>query len=114
MILLKPTLEAYSNNPHRNGALPQTLYYLTLVSCYFFRILFCLCTSAKQLTSFHYQDAIDQQSDDWKEDHLAPGQLQDDPVAHEAYREAVGELLKHQRSNLRTMASWTYPHSPLK
>ncbi|KAA1132677.1 hypothetical protein PGTUg99_012771 [Puccinia graminis f. sp. tritici] len=77
MILLKPTLEAYSNNPHRNGALPQTLYYLTL-------------------------DAIDQQSDDWKEDHLAPGQLQDDPVALEAYREALlTNILETQRISIK-------------
>ncbi|KAA1126581.1 hypothetical protein PGTUg99_028794 [Puccinia graminis f. sp. tritici] len=78
MILLKPTLEAYSNNPHRNGALPKTLYYLTL-------------------------DAIDQQPDEWKEDHLAPESTREDPPALEAYRDAVGELLKHQRSNLRTL-----------
>ncbi|KAA1081365.1 hypothetical protein PGT21_034693 [Puccinia graminis f. sp. tritici] len=80
MILLNPTLEAYSNNPHLNGALPKTLYYLTL-------------------------DAVDQQSSatEWKEDHLASKQLQDDPVALENYREAVGELLKHQRSNFRTL-----------
>ncbi|EHS63159.1 uncharacterized protein PGTG_20743 [Puccinia graminis f. sp. tritici CRL 75-36-700-3] len=81
MILLNPTLEAYSNNPHLNGALPKTLYYLTL-------------------------DAVDQQSTEWKEDHLASKQLQDDPVALENYQEAVGELLKHQRSNLRTLVSF--------
>ncbi|KAI7964592.1 hypothetical protein MJO29_002690 [Puccinia striiformis f. sp. tritici] len=39
----------------------------------------------------------------WKEDHLAPGQLHDDPVALENYREVIGELLKHQRSNLQTL-----------
>ncbi|KAH9452082.1 hypothetical protein Pst134EA_026017 [Puccinia striiformis f. sp. tritici] len=76
--MLNPALEAYSNNPRRNGALPRTLYYLTL-------------------------DAVDQQSDEWKEDHLAPGQMHNDPAALEAYRDAVGELLKHQRSNLRTL-----------
>ncbi|EHS62771.1 uncharacterized protein PGTG_21233 [Puccinia graminis f. sp. tritici CRL 75-36-700-3] len=58
--VLKPTLEAYSNNPHRNGALPKTLYYLTL-------------------------DAIDQQPDEWKEDHLAPGPTREDAPALEAY-----------------------------
>jgi hypothetical protein len=33
MFLLKPTLEVYSNNPHQNGEIPKTLFYLTLVSC---------------------------------------------------------------------------------
>ncbi|KAI7952859.1 hypothetical protein MJO29_008490 [Puccinia striiformis f. sp. tritici] len=78
IILLNPSLEAYSNNPHRNGALPRTLYYLTL-------------------------DAVEQQPIEWKEDNLAPGQLNDDPVALDNYREVVGDLLKHQRSNLRTL-----------
>jgi hypothetical protein len=32
MFLLIPGLEAYSNNPHKNGALAKTLYYLSLVS----------------------------------------------------------------------------------
>ena len=32
IILLKPTIEAYSNNPNNNGTLPKSLYYLTLVS----------------------------------------------------------------------------------
>ncbi|KAI9620810.1 hypothetical protein H4Q26_013480 [Puccinia striiformis f. sp. tritici PST-130] len=78
MILLNPTLQAYSDNPHQNGALPRTLSYLTL-------------------------DAVEQQPIEWKEDHLAPGQLRDDPVALESYREVIGELLKHQRSNLQTL-----------
>ncbi|PLW53239.1 hypothetical protein PCANC_07474 [Puccinia coronata f. sp. avenae] len=78
MILLNPTLEAYSNNPHRNGALPKTLYYLTL-------------------------DAIEKQPDNWKDDHLPPSQSQDNADSLEAYRDAVGELLKHQRSNLRML-----------
>ncbi|KAI7940675.1 hypothetical protein MJO28_012960 [Puccinia striiformis f. sp. tritici] len=80
MILLNPTLQAYSDNPHQNGALPRTLSYLTL-------------------------DAVEQQPIEWKEDHLAPGQLRDDPVALESYREVIGELLKHQRSNLQTLLS---------
>ncbi|EFP81052.1 uncharacterized protein PGTG_07304 [Puccinia graminis f. sp. tritici CRL 75-36-700-3] len=50
-----------------------------------------------------FRDAIDQQPDEWKEDHLAPESTREDPPALEAYRDAVGELLKHQRSNLRTL-----------
>ncbi|PLW37358.1 hypothetical protein PCANC_19652 [Puccinia coronata f. sp. avenae] len=72
MILLNPKLEAYSNNPHKNGTLPKTLYYLTL-------------------------------PDDWKDDHLPPAQLRDSAESLEAYRDAVGELLKHQQSNLRML-----------
>ncbi|PLW29216.1 hypothetical protein PCANC_27513 [Puccinia coronata f. sp. avenae] len=73
MILFKPNLEAYSNNPHKNGALPKTLYYLTL-------------------------DAVDKQSDKWKEDHLQHGQLQEDPEALEAYRNVLlANILKTKR-----------------
>jgi hypothetical protein len=32
MTFLIPTLEAYSNNPNKSGALPKTLYYISLVS----------------------------------------------------------------------------------
>ncbi|PLW17940.1 hypothetical protein PCANC_10331 [Puccinia coronata f. sp. avenae] len=78
MILLKPPLKAYSNNPHKNGALPKTLFYLTL-------------------------DAVETKSNKWKEDHLPPGQLQDDPAALKAYCDAVGDLLKYQRRNLQTL-----------
>ncbi|KAA1092926.1 hypothetical protein PGT21_018116 [Puccinia graminis f. sp. tritici] len=78
MFLLKPTLEAYSNNPHNNGSLPKTLFYLTI-------------------------DAVDKQPDQWKKDHLCPAQLKKDPDALRLYRDAVGELLKYQRSNLRTL-----------
>ncbi|WAR62242.1 hypothetical protein PtB15_14B337 [Puccinia triticina] len=66
IILMNLALEAYSNNPHRNGTLPRTLYFLT------------------------FQPA------NWKEDHLPAAQLQDDPAALEHYWETVGELLKHQ------------------
>ncbi|KAA1114614.1 hypothetical protein PGT21_015634 [Puccinia graminis f. sp. tritici] len=78
MFLLKPTLEAYSNNPHNNGSLPKTLFYLTL-------------------------DAVDKQPDQWKKDHLCPAQLKKDPDTLRLYRDAVGELLKYQRSNLHTL-----------
>ncbi|KAA1113908.1 hypothetical protein PGTUg99_014989 [Puccinia graminis f. sp. tritici] len=72
IILLLPTLEAYSNNPHKNGALPKTLFYQTL-------------------------------PDAWKEEHLQPSSNQDIPQSPSAYREAVGDLLKYQRSNLRVL-----------
>ncbi|EFP91327.2 uncharacterized protein PGTG_16981 [Puccinia graminis f. sp. tritici CRL 75-36-700-3] len=78
MFLLKPTLEAYSNNPHNNGSLPKTLFYLTL-------------------------DVVEKQPDQWKKDHLCPAQLKNDPDALCLYCDAVGELLKYQRSNLRTL-----------
>ncbi|KAA1116639.1 hypothetical protein PGT21_021138 [Puccinia graminis f. sp. tritici] len=72
MLLLKPTLEAYSNNPHQNGEIPKTLFYLTL-------------------------------PDAWKTDHLPTSGLRDDPDVLNRYREVIGELLKYQRSNLRTL-----------
>ncbi|KAA1119356.1 hypothetical protein PGT21_023239 [Puccinia graminis f. sp. tritici] len=72
IILLLPTLEAYSNNPHKNGALPKTLFYQTL-------------------------------PDAWKEEHLQPSSNQDIPQSPSAYREAVRDLLKYQRSNLRVL-----------
>ncbi|KAA1113500.1 hypothetical protein PGT21_032704 [Puccinia graminis f. sp. tritici] len=74
----RPTLEAYSNNPHNNGSLPKTLFYLTL-------------------------DVVEKQPDQWKKDHLCPAQLKNDPDALCLYCDAVGELLKYQRSNLRTL-----------
>ncbi|EFP93186.2 uncharacterized protein PGTG_19425 [Puccinia graminis f. sp. tritici CRL 75-36-700-3] len=78
MLLLKPTLEAYSNNPHQNGEIPKTLFYLTL-------------------------DAVEKQPDAWKTDHLPTSGLRDDPDVLNRYREVIGELLKYQRSNLRTL-----------
>ncbi|KAA1137942.1 hypothetical protein PGTUg99_012358 [Puccinia graminis f. sp. tritici] len=79
MILLIPNLEAYSNNPHKHGVLAKTLFYLVL-------------------------DAVDKQSDDWKEDHLDPAQMQ--PNSEEGlkhYRTTIGELIKYQRSHLREL-----------
>ncbi|EFP78598.1 uncharacterized protein PGTG_04554 [Puccinia graminis f. sp. tritici CRL 75-36-700-3] len=78
IILLLPTLEAYSNNPHKNGALPKTLFYQTL-------------------------NPIEKQPDAWKEEHLQPSSNQDIPQSPSAYREAVRDLLKYQRSNLRVL-----------
>ncbi|EFP76515.2 uncharacterized protein PGTG_02956 [Puccinia graminis f. sp. tritici CRL 75-36-700-3] len=72
MFLLKPTLEAYSNNPHQNGEIPKTLFYLTL-------------------------------PDAWKTDHLPTSGLRADPDVLNHYREVIGDLLKYQRSNLRTL-----------
>ncbi|KNZ62146.1 hypothetical protein VP01_1309g8 [Puccinia sorghi] len=37
---------------------------------------------------------------EWKKDNLSSIQLQDDPTAFQAYRQAVGELLNHQQSHL--------------
>ncbi|KAA1094351.1 hypothetical protein PGT21_018433 [Puccinia graminis f. sp. tritici] len=78
MFFLIPSLEAYSNNPHKNGTLARSLYYLTL-------------------------DAIEKQSDDWKEEHLPPALIQETEGALGAYRNFVGVLLKYQRSHLRTL-----------
>ncbi|KAA1099034.1 hypothetical protein PGTUg99_021285 [Puccinia graminis f. sp. tritici] len=78
ILLLVPTIEAYSNNPHRNGALPKTLYYRTL-------------------------DAIEKQPAEWKKDHLESAMAQDMPKSPSTYRDAMGELLKYQRSNLRLL-----------
>jgi hypothetical protein len=90
MILLKPNLEAYSNNPHKNGALPKTLYYLTLVSRFPLLVI-----PVAECNPPSIQDAVDKQSNEWKEDHLPPGQLLEDPAALEAYRDAIGDLLKY-------------------
>ncbi|KAA1125877.1 hypothetical protein PGTUg99_013930 [Puccinia graminis f. sp. tritici] len=78
MFFLIPSLEAYSNNPHKNGTLARSLYYLTL-------------------------DAIEKQSDDWKEEHLPPALIQETEGALGAYRNFVGVLLKYQCSHLRTL-----------
>ncbi|PLW41419.1 hypothetical protein PCANC_12034 [Puccinia coronata f. sp. avenae] len=78
MILLILSLKEYSNNPHKNGTLPKTLYYCCL-------------------------DAVDKQPNSWKADHLAPGQLDDDPTALQVYRGTMGKLLKHQRIHVRTL-----------
>ncbi|PLW57538.1 hypothetical protein PCANC_02621 [Puccinia coronata f. sp. avenae] len=48
-------------------------------------------------------DAVDKQPDSWKADHLAPGQIEDNSTALQAYRGTMRELLKHQRSHLHTL-----------
>ena len=53
------------------------------------------------------QDAVDQQPEEWKEDHLLPGQTEDVPEALGAYHKIVGLLLKHVRSHLRELVSNT-------
>ncbi|KAA1090776.1 hypothetical protein PGT21_013455 [Puccinia graminis f. sp. tritici] len=80
MFLLIPSLEAYSNNPHKDRTLSKSLYYLTL-------------------------DALDKKSDDWKEDHLPPAVIQGDSAALEVHQTFIGTLLKYQRSHLRELAS---------
>ncbi|KAA1120056.1 hypothetical protein PGT21_037089 [Puccinia graminis f. sp. tritici] len=72
MFLLKPTLEAYSNNPHQNTDIPKTLFYLTL-------------------------------PDAWKDNHLPPRGVWANVEVLNHYRKVVGELLKYQQSNLRTL-----------
>jgi hypothetical protein len=57
------------------------------------------------------QDAVEKQPDQWKKDHLCPAQLKNDPDALCLYRDAVGELLNYQRSNLRTLVSHSISHS---
>jgi hypothetical protein len=103
MILLKPPLKAYSNNPHKNGALPKTLFYLTLVC----RLSPSIVPVSESIACY-VQDAVETKSNKWKEDHLPPGQLQDDPAALKAYCDAVGDLLKYQRRNLQTLVSLLY------
>ncbi|EFP86453.1 uncharacterized protein PGTG_12409 [Puccinia graminis f. sp. tritici CRL 75-36-700-3] len=68
MFLLIPSLEAYSNNPHKDGTLSKSLYYLTL-------------------------DALEKKSDDWKEDHLPPAVIQGDSAA----LELLSNVLETQR-----------------
>ncbi|KAA1075772.1 hypothetical protein PGTUg99_002497 [Puccinia graminis f. sp. tritici] len=78
MFLLKPTLEAYSNNPHQNGEIPKTLFYLKL-------------------------DAVEKQPDGWKTNHLPTTGLRDNPDILNHNCEVIGDLLKYQLSNLRTL-----------
>ncbi|EFP86086.2 uncharacterized protein PGTG_12042 [Puccinia graminis f. sp. tritici CRL 75-36-700-3] len=78
MSFLIPTLEAYSNNPNKSGALPKTLYYISL-------------------------DAVDKQPDEWRDDNLPPKQLKGESAALKLYTQVVGKLLKHQRSHLRVL-----------
>ncbi|KAA1100369.1 hypothetical protein PGTUg99_023941 [Puccinia graminis f. sp. tritici] len=78
MSFLIPTLEAYSNNPNKSGALPKSLYYISL-------------------------DAVDKQPDEWRDDNLPPKQLKGESAALKLYTQVVGELLKHQRSHLRVL-----------
>ncbi|EFP82424.2 uncharacterized protein PGTG_08380 [Puccinia graminis f. sp. tritici CRL 75-36-700-3] len=78
MSFLIPTLEAYSNNPNKSGALPKSLYYLLL-------------------------DAVHKQPDEWRDDNLPPKQLKGEAPAMKMYAQVVGELLKHQRSHLRVL-----------
>ncbi|KAA1087372.1 hypothetical protein PGT21_030117 [Puccinia graminis f. sp. tritici] len=88
MFLLKPTLEAYSNNPHQNTDIPKTLFYLTL-------------------------DAVEKQPDAWKDDHLPPRGVRANLEVLNHYRKVVGELLKYQRSNLRTLEMLTMIYKDL-
>ncbi|KAA1128327.1 hypothetical protein PGTUg99_008037 [Puccinia graminis f. sp. tritici] len=78
MSFLIPTLEAYSNNPNKSGALPKSLYYLLL-------------------------DAVHKQPDEWRDDNLPPKQLKGEAPAMKMYAQVVGKLLKHQRSHLRVL-----------
>ncbi|KAA1087326.1 hypothetical protein PGT21_029051 [Puccinia graminis f. sp. tritici] len=68
MSFLIPTLDAYSNNPNKSGALPKTLYYLAL-------------------------DSVDKQPDEWREDNLPPKQLKGDLPTLKVYSKVMGELL---------------------
>ncbi|KAA1121660.1 hypothetical protein PGTUg99_013536 [Puccinia graminis f. sp. tritici] len=78
MAFLVPTLDAYSNNPNKAGALPKTLYYICL-------------------------DAIDKQPEEWREDNLPPEQIKGNSPALKEYTKVMGELLKHQQSHLRVL-----------
>ncbi|EFP90061.2 uncharacterized protein PGTG_15909 [Puccinia graminis f. sp. tritici CRL 75-36-700-3] len=64
MSFLIPTLEAYSNNPNKSGALPKSLYYLSL-------------------------DAIHKQPDEWREDNLPPKQLKGESPALKLYAQVI-------------------------
>ncbi|KAI9628457.1 hypothetical protein H4Q26_018058 [Puccinia striiformis f. sp. tritici PST-130] len=78
VICLIPNLEAYSNDPNKNGALRSSLFYLTL-------------------------DAVDRQSAEWKEEHLAPNQMDENFEGLDHYRTTVGALLKYVRGHLRDL-----------
>ncbi|KNE93973.1 hypothetical protein PSTT_11608 [Puccinia striiformis] len=69
-ICLTPNLEAYSNDPHKNGVLQSSLFYLTL-------------------------DAANCQSEKWKEQHPAPHQMEEDFEGLDHYQTTVGGLLKY-------------------
>ncbi|KAI7938732.1 hypothetical protein MJO28_014311 [Puccinia striiformis f. sp. tritici] len=75
VICLIPNLEAYSNDPNKNGALRSSLFYLTL-------------------------DAVDRQSAEWKEEHLAPNQMDENFEGLDHYRTTVGALLKYLLTNV--------------
>jgi hypothetical protein len=61
---------------------------------------------------FFYQDAVDKQPDEWRDDNLPPKQLKGESAALKLYTQVVGELLKHQRSHLRVLVSlWYLPTS---
>ncbi|KAA1085623.1 hypothetical protein PGT21_013149 [Puccinia graminis f. sp. tritici] len=77
MFFLIPSLEAYSNNPHKNGTLARSLNYLTL-------------------------DAIEKQSDDWKEEHLPPALIQETEGALGAYWNfLLANILETQRISIK-------------
>ncbi|OAV94831.1 hypothetical protein, variant [Puccinia triticina 1-1 BBBD Race 1] len=78
LILLKPTIDAYSNNPHNDGTIPNSLFYLTL-------------------------DTLDKQPDQWKEDHTAPSDVIDTLARLADYCRLIADLLKYRRSYLRDM-----------
>jgi hypothetical protein len=107
MSFLIPTLEAYSNNPNKSGALPKSLYYLSLVR---FPISY-LIPFPGDLLLFFDQDAIHKQPDEWREDNLPPKQLKGESPALKLYTQVIGELLKHQRSHLRVLVSLSPPSS---
>ncbi|KAA1086557.1 hypothetical protein PGT21_003387 [Puccinia graminis f. sp. tritici] len=50
-----------------------------------------------------FKDAIEKQPAKWKKDHLESAMAQDMPKSPSTYRDAMGELLKYQRSNLRLL-----------
>jgi hypothetical protein len=102
MSFLIPTLDAYSNNPNKSGALPKTLYYLALVRSQLPKLSL---QPADQFISDFDQDSVDKQPDEWREDNLPPKQLKGDLPTLKVYSKVMGELLKHQQSHLRVLVS---------
>ncbi|WAQ92206.1 hypothetical protein PtA15_16A112 [Puccinia triticina] len=78
LILLKPTIDAYSNNPHSNGTIPNSLFFLML-------------------------DTLDRQPNKWKQEHIPPPDVMETLQGLANYRRLIADLLKYRQSYLCDM-----------